>query len=109
MVRRDLFYTSYPLEFKLLQCLMYMLSLFAGQHTSQPDASHSNTAPSQTTGFPSVIRGHPTPANLGAVIRRTMGLINGQAGLELDVRKRHTFALPFYHLFACLLSLLKAS
>ncbi|MCO5592733.1 hypothetical protein L7F22_046736 [Adiantum nelumboides] len=58
----------------------------AGQRTSSPDPAPSNSAPTQPAGPPIVIRGPPTPANLGAVIRRTMDLMNGQAGLELIVR-----------------------
>lgn len=56
----------------------------AGQHASPPDAAPSSSALNPPMGSPIVIRGHPTPANLGAIIRRTMCLINGQAGLELN-------------------------
>ncbi|MCO5565155.1 hypothetical protein L7F22_018828 [Adiantum nelumboides] len=55
----------------------------AGQQTSPSDPAPPNSAPTQPAGPPILIRGFPTPANLGAVIRRTMDLMNGQAGLEL--------------------------
>eukprot|EP00250_Pteridium_aquilinum_P011905 c20382_g1_i1 orf=144-3356(+) len=67
-----------------LDGLQQALATNGQQHTLPSDAPHLNTAPSQPASSPAVIRGHPTPANLGAVIRRTMGLINGHAGLELD-------------------------
>lgn len=35
------------------------------------------------TGPQAPLRGYPVPANLAAIIRRTLGLLNGQAGVEL--------------------------
>ncbi|MCO5595640.1 hypothetical protein L7F22_049685 [Adiantum nelumboides] len=55
----------------------------AGQQTSPSDPAPPNSASTQPAGPPIVIRGSPTPVNLGAVIRRTMDLMHGQAGLEL--------------------------
>ena len=49
---------------------------FAGQQDAGPGTSGANP----------IIRIQPTPANLGVLIRRTMGLLTDQARVELNVR-----------------------
>ena len=66
--------------------------IHSGQHTD-PGVSSAN----------STVRGQPTPANLGALIRRTMGLISHQATVELNVRgQASAFSYLFYlNMFYC--------
>ncbi|KAH7433853.1 hypothetical protein KP509_07G089300 [Ceratopteris richardii] len=54
------------------------------QHTLPSDAAPSSSSAAQRMAPQSVISGHPTPANLGAVFRRTLAMLSGPASTELN-------------------------
>ncbi|KAH7288437.1 hypothetical protein KP509_31G026400 [Ceratopteris richardii] len=54
------------------------------QQISSSEVGQASSASFRPSASQTVISSRPTPANLGAVIRRTIGLLNGQAGLELN-------------------------
>jgi len=58
----------------------FLINRFDNQHRSPTSPSSGSQDQANASGIPSVSRGLPLPAALGALIRRTQQLMNGPAG-----------------------------